>query len=373
MTEPIRYGVIGTGMMGIEHIANLNALDGAVVTAIADPHEGSRRGGAEVADGEVEVFEDVTDLVAVDPCDAYVIVSPNHTHAEVVKQVMTTGRPFLLEKPMCTTVAECQDLVGAASDYPAPIWIGLEYRYMAPVQRLIAEVESGTIGNPRMIAIREHRFPFLPKVGDWNRFSANTGGTLVEKCCHFFDLMNHIARARPIRVYASGGQDVNHLDEVYHGRPSDMLDNALVIIDYDNGVRAGLDLCMFAEASRNQEELSVVGDKGKVEALIPDDVLRIGLRGHHGVGRVDEQVIASTSPYAGQHHGSSYVEHQRFLDVIRNGGTPEVGVEEGLWSVAVGQAAHLSIDRGRPVTLEEVLAPVPEASDHDGVFAQKHP
>ena len=67
----------------------------------------------------------------------------------------------------------------------------------------------------QMLSIREHRFPFLPKVGDWNRFSANTGGTMVEKCCHFFDLMRLIVGSEAVRVYCSGAMDVNHLDEVY--------------------------------------------------------------------------------------------------------------------------------------------------------------
>ncbi|MDH3294952.1 MAG: Gfo/Idh/MocA family oxidoreductase [Acidimicrobiia bacterium] len=360
MTDLVRYGIIGTGMMGIEHIQNLNALDGAAVTAIADPYQPSREAALATADGgagRIKVFENHHDLLADDGCDAYVIVTPNTTHAEMTADVMTTGKPILLEKPMCTTVAQCQDLVAAAADYPSPIWVGLEYRYMAPVQRLIGELATGAIGTARMIAIREHRFPFLVKVGDWNRLSANTGGTLVEKCCHYFDLMNLIAGSRPHRVYASGGQDVNHLDEVYDGRPSDILDNAFVIVDYENGLRASLDLCMFAEASRNQEEISVVGDRGKVEALIPDDVVRIGIRGRHSFGNVEEHPVTSDAAHAGLHHGSSYIEHQRFLDVIRNGGTPEVTVEDGLWSVAVGVAGHRSIDEVRPVTLDEVLTP----------------
>lgn len=56
------------------------------------------------------------------------------------------------------------------------------------------------------------------QVHNWNRFNANSGGTLVEKCCHFFDLMNLIIDARPVQVMASGAQDVNHLDEVYDGK-----------------------------------------------------------------------------------------------------------------------------------------------------------
>jgi predicted dehydrogenase len=104
-----------------------------------------------------------------------------------------------------------------------------------------------------MVAMREHRFPFLVKVDNWNRFSENTGGTLVEKTCHFFDLMNLILRERPVRVMASGAQDVNHLDEEYDGRTPDILDNAFVIVDYPSGARALLDLCMFAEDSASAD------------------------------------------------------------------------------------------------------------------------
>ena len=59
-----------------------------------------------------------------------------------------------------------------------------------------------------MLSTGSDRFPFLEKVDDWNRFNVNTGGTLVEKCCHFFDLMNLLVPSKPSKIYASGNQDV---------------------------------------------------------------------------------------------------------------------------------------------------------------------
>ena len=159
---------------------------------------------------------------------------------------------------------------------------------MPAITRAIDIAHSGELGEVHMIAIREHRHPFLVKVDNWNRFSANTGGTLVEKCCHFFDLMRLIARANPMRVMASGGQDVNHLDEFYAGQRSDILDNALVIVEFENGVRSSLDLSMFAEGSQHHEELSVVGSRGKVEAFLPSGELRVGLRSGGNARRVDQ-------------------------------------------------------------------------------------
>jgi myo-inositol 2-dehydrogenase/D-chiro-inositol 1-dehydrogenase len=262
--DEIRYGVIGTGMMGVEHIANVNALPGARVVAIADPHEPSRDAGAAAAADPVSVYADHRDLLAAGECDAVVIASPNMTHVDVLADVLATDVHVLVEKPLCTTVDDCERVVAMAADRQAMVWVGLEYRYMPPVAALVRAVRDGAVGRPHMIAIREHRFPFLVKVGDWNRFNRNTGGTLVEKCCHFFDLMNLIADSDPVRVFASGGQAVNHLDERYDGETPDILDHAFVTVEYANGIRAMLDLCMFAEATHHQEA------GGRLAPMLPE-------------------------------------------------------------------------------------------------------
>jgi len=364
VTTPLRYGVIGTGMMGVEHIKNLLNLDGAIVTAVCDPVVQSRD-WAQLAVGlesPLARFESHHDLIASGLCDAVVIASPNHTHHQVLLDVLASPLHVMVEKPLCTTVDHCLEAVAAADRSAARwpdrvVWMGLEYRYMPPTQAVLREVRAGTLGRVRMVAIREHRFPFLVKVGDWNRFSRNTGGTLVEKCCHFFDLMNHIVDRPPVRVMASGAQDVNHLDESYGGETPDILDNAFVIVDYEGGARASLDLCMFAEASRNEQEISVVGDEGKVEAMVSEGVLRVGRR-CDGIGVVAERAVANPSiRHGGMHHGASYLEHLGFRDAILSGTPAAVTLRDGLLSVAVGVAAHRSIELGRPVNLQEVLQP----------------
>ena len=355
MSADLRIGVIGTGMMGCEHIRNVQALTGAEVTAISDPNdaplEWARR---ELGGRSVSEFRDHRELLDADVVDAVIVASPNHTHVDVLRDVLASDVPVLVEKPMCTTMDDCRSVVEWSERREAITWVGLEYRYMAPIAALVDVVRSGRLGNTRMVSIREHRFPFLVKVDNWNRFTRNTGGTLVEKCCHFFDLMNLIVGVPPRRVYASGGQDVNHLDEVYDGERSDILDNAFVIVDYANGVRAHLDLCMFAEGSRDEQEIVVVGDRGKVEAAVPGD-------GAVHIGSRDDRTIES-SPVAmdpsvthvGFHFGASFVEVARFCDAVRHGTAPDVDVHAGLASVAIGVAAHRSIDEGRPIDMSEL-------------------
>jgi predicted dehydrogenase len=365
--KKIRYGIIGCGSMGREHIENLRAMGGATVTAIADPSPQSREQAAAIVDGKVELFADHKDLLKSGLCDALVVASPNFTHIAVMRDALATDLHILCEKPLVTTVADGVEMIESAKGRKGIVWVAQEYRYMPPVAEMIRLAHEGRVGRLHQVAIREHREPFYPKVGDWNRFNANTGGTLVEKCCHYFNLMDFILKEKPQRIFASGGQRVNHRDEKYDGKTPDILDSAFVIVEYPSGARASLDLCMFAENSIDNEHVTIVGDEGKLESLLPSGVLRFGRRedwGRRAVwgqpsgtakGVSVRQIRDTNIKYPGQHFGASYVEHQKFAQAIRQGLPAEIPLGEGLRAVATGLAAHKSIDEGRVVALSEVL------------------
>ena len=242
-------------MMGVEHIQNLAITPGAELVAIADP-VGTSLGWAKAALGEraagVTEFADGAALAASGLVDAVIVASPNYTHRAVLEPLFDAGLDILCEKPIATTIDDARWIVERAAQAAGVFWTAMEYRYMPPAAEFITQVHAGRTGTLQMLSIREHRFPFLVKVGDWNRFSVNTGGTMVEKCCHFFDLMRLIVGAEAVRVYCSGAMDVNHLDEAYDGKRPDIIDNSYTRVDFANGVRAMLDLSMFAEGAENQ-------------------------------------------------------------------------------------------------------------------------
>jgi myo-inositol 2-dehydrogenase / D-chiro-inositol 1-dehydrogenase len=392
-TSQLRYGFIGCGMMGQEHLRNLSMVKGASVAAIFEPDAEMQKLAASFAPSAV--FEASLDaLLARTDIDAWVITSPNHCHALQLQAIDTCNpKPVLLEKPACTDLAGVQALQALSHEASKamPVWTAMEYRYMPPITKLIEEAHRAAYtGLPVMFSIREHRYPFLTKVGDWNRFNKNTGGTLVEKCCHFFDLMRHVMQADPIRVYASGGQNHNHLDEQYAvGNQKivpDILDNAYVVLDFANGRRALLDLCMFAEGSRYQEELTVVGPKGKLDCKVPGPgrfwptelgdapVAQLTVSQRHKTGNdgwtnnptitavplqtldipVDPALLA-----AGDHNGSTFYQHQKFFEMalaLKSGDTnakPEVSLADGLKAVLIGLAAEESAKTGVAISLVE--------------------
>jgi predicted dehydrogenase len=373
MTDRLRYGVIGCGMMGQEHLRNIALLGDAEVAAIFEPDPGMARAAAALAPAARHCAS-VAELLAAPELDCLLVASPNHLHLPQFEEIAARRPlPLLMEKPLFTDAGQSDRLARLAAAYPAPVWVAMEYRYMPPVAAFAAGAAAAT-GGVRMLSIREHRFPFLPKVGAWNRFNRLTGGTFVEKCCHFFDLMRLILADDPVRVMASAGQAVNHRDERYGGEAPDIWDHGYVIVDFARGARAMLDLCMFAEGSRYQEELAAMGPAGKIEAFVPGPTrfwpealgpaplpeLVVSPRAPRGPRRqevpVDPALLA-----AGDHNGATFFQHRRFADVVRGRGSVEVTLADGWWAVAVGLAAQRSAVTGQAVELarEGLVAPAP--------------
>ncbi len=358
--KKIKYGIVGAGTMAREHILNISLINNAEVVALADPHEDSLNQCKKILKTNVLCFKNHLEMIEKNIVDVYLISSPNFTHTEILKDIIKTKKHILVEKPLCTNTKDCLKIKKLTKDYPSVFWTAMEYRYMPPVSKFINEIHNNKIGDLTTLTIREHRFPFLKKVNDWNRFEENTGGTLVEKCCHFFDLMRLIIQSKPLSVYASGGQDVNHLDEVYNGKKPDIIDNAYVIVNFENGARSLLELCMFAENSDMQEELVATGNKGKIETSVPSNDsgktssnIRIGMR--DGKTHIENIEVDKKILEAGHHHGSTYYEHLAFLKAIESNSDPEVSLEDGLIAVAMGEAAEKSIKQGRLINLEEII------------------
>jgi len=353
MSNIRKYAIIGCGMMGREHMKNIAIVDGAQLVAIADPDEQSRESAAALASGlaqTIECYSDAQTMMQNEKLDAVIIATPNFTHYEISQNIMNYDVAILLEKPMCTTIEDAQALYLLQQNYDSLFWVGLEYRYMPPITRFVERVKNNEVGNVKMLSIREHRFPFLNKVNDWNRFNKNSGGTLVEKCCHFFDLMRHILDDEPVRMFASGGQDVNHLDEYYDGVRSDILDNAYVIVDFAGGARATLDLCMFAEGAEQQEEIYALGEVGKLDVQIPVANIIYSPRDKSGV-QIEHVATPQSAMDAGDHHGASFFQLSHFHTALIQGSEPLVSSLDGLRSVQMGVAAHESIESGLPVHL----------------------
>jgi predicted dehydrogenase len=302
--------------------------------------------------------------------DALMICTPNYTHFEVLKVAMASNKAIFLEKPMATDLQDAAAIVRLSAAYQSFIQIGLQYRYKAQyVEALHEALERRSLGSLKTIGVSEYRPPFLDKVGQWNKFSRFSGGTLVEKCCHYFDLINMFAQAKPSRVYASGGQAVNFLDFEKESERADIDDHAYVVIDYANGVRASFTLNMFCPDF--SEEIIIVGDEGKLIAQEKFNFQQQAestttveiLRGELGVSKKMDVSYTRALEQSG-HHGSTYYEHIAFVDQLEGKAVNCATALQGMWSMIVASAAQKSMLTGQAVDIEGFI----EANDLKTLF-----
>ena len=360
-----RINIIGAGTMGMEHMYVATLFGEAQIYGIYDQEIHS----LDIAEKEYGKYSSrklfrYNNLKSAceDPnVDALFICTPNYTHLDVLKVAIESKKPIFLEKPMATTIEDAIKIFKLADRYPSFIQIGLQYRYKAQYIEAIHEtLERKTIGELKTISISEYRPPFLDKVKQWNKFSKYSGGTLIEKCCHYFDLINLFAQSYPKSIYASGGQAFNFIDFTYCGENSDIDDHAFVIIEYQNGIKANFTLNMFCPDF--SEELILCAKKGKIissEKYSPKNNNYSGARiqielGEEGSSR-DSIVSYPSEIEKSGHHGATFYEHIEFIKKLNSDSSNSATVLEGLWSVIIASAAQKSIETGNQINMDDFL------------------
>ena len=158
----LRVGVIGTGVMGTDHIATLyRSVSGALVTAACDVDPA--RAALAVADIDgARVHADPLALVADDGVDAVLIASSDQTHEQYVLAAVAAGKPVLCEKPLAPTVEGCLRIIEAEAVLPGRlITVGFMRRYDPGYLALKAVLDAGELGGALMLHC-VHRNPAAP-------------------------------------------------------------------------------------------------------------------------------------------------------------------------------------------------------------------
>lgn len=171
----IRCAILGTGMMGQEHVSYLLGYSHhARIDFLCDPHRPSLDKALEVYqefaqdEHRPRLLDSEDDLVKnVDEIDLLVIASPNYRHTEQLLRFGKYNLTILVEKPVAVNPQQLVQLQDLLSTCQARIWVAMEYRFMPAIHKLLQLLPE--IGDVKMVTIRENRYPFLHKIGNWNR------------------------------------------------------------------------------------------------------------------------------------------------------------------------------------------------------------
>lgn len=402
--SPVRIAILGCGMMGQEHISYINKYSNLQIKFLCDPNKSSAdtalsmvdtENGEDTSNAPLVFHEEKELLERINQIDLLVIASPNYMHTPQLLRWGQYDITILVEKPVA--VSEKQVAALKAAKLKAKVWVAMEYRFIPAINKLIQLLPE--VGPIKKVTIRENRYPFLSKIEEWNKDVTKSGDTLVEKCCHFFDLFRLIT-----------GQEMDScVSKVHRGLLWDhygyenqaeeevvpIIDSAYVLLDFmprENGIEPEevithkrivqnstigcLELCMFAEGSRHQEEIIVTGMKGRVEAYLPENKVFLYQRPTpEGLWKdkskpppqesFSEEIFdcsdlrqvydfANEIPkmHSGYHYCSTAIEWKYLIDVMMdhkegNPFTPQVSLDDGIKAVEMGIASMKNTSNSR--------------------------
>lgn len=158
----LAVGVIGTGMIGQDHVRRLtHVVSGVRVVAVTDVDAARARAIADDLPGAV-VRATGQDLVDDPGVDAVVVTSSGPTHEEYVLAAIATGKPVFCEKPLATTRGACERIVDAeTAGGRRLVTVGFMRRYDAQYRAMKEVVTGGSIGAP-LLMHAAHRNPSVP-------------------------------------------------------------------------------------------------------------------------------------------------------------------------------------------------------------------
>jgi predicted dehydrogenase len=343
----LRIGFIGVGAMGLSHLKSMHVACGKDAEAVAIQATNPKNIELALAIApKAKVFKSEDELIQ-SPLSAIFVSTPNFAHVRLAHEVLRAGKDLFLEKPCGITQEECDTLLRVAEKTDRIVMIGHELRYSPYFQKIKALIDAGEIGRPRMVWCREFRGPMRKKSQDWIQDERRSGGGLVDKNCHHFDLMNWWVSARPKRVVAFGSCAVNRVIE----GPHQVLDHATVSFEYENEVRGTLQLCMFARDFPGEDlELGVVGDAGMLQTRISEIQILQWKRGEQQKEPIIHNIAAKRGEGWGNHLGHDEI-HEAFVACVRERHQPFTSVQACLDGTRLAIAAEESIKAGKLIEI----------------------
>ena len=149
--------------------------------------------------GGAGAFGSYEDAAADPGIHALYICTPHHLHLEHARLAAKAKKHILLEKPIARSIDEARAIISAADDAGVRLMVAENYRFLAPVQEAKRIIDSGELGQVRLIQLHEE-YPFDP--GSWrNDRELNGGGVMIDGGIHKASVLAYLA-GRPNKVYA---------------------------------------------------------------------------------------------------------------------------------------------------------------------------
>ena len=332
--HPVRFAVVGVGQISQQaFIPGLSRIEDAELAALVT----SSPEKAEALGQEFGVatysYEEYPALLESGDIDAVYVATPVFRHREFAEPALKAGIHILLEKPMATSVEDCQAITDAAKQSGATLMVAYRLHQEPATVEMIEKVrDQQVIGDPRFFTAT-----FSQDITEENHrgHSGYWGGPIPDMGTYPQNMVRNLFHDEPVEVYAKGVR--------IPGREFNFDDTVAVTLTFP-GERVAQFTISYA--SESAEQFTVAGTKGEISA---QPCFGFG----PGVG-IEYTLTQEGSSESFAHDPVEQFggQTQYFVDCLRQGVAPEPDGEEGMLDVRVNEAVLESLETGRPVTLE---------------------
>ena len=347
--NPVRIGIIGVGNMGRNHLATLQSLEEARVSALGDV----RSTRLDPWRDEYRTFADSQSLLESGEVDAVIIATPHYEHPRIASAALARGLHVISEKPLAVDIAEARRVEELHRTRYAHLKFAVMFQVRtSPVYRrmkqLIADGELGQISRLTWIATDWFRTWSYYASGGWRAtWKGEGGGLLLNQCPHHLDLIQWLMDGElPHRVTAIASIGKTH--------PIEVEDEISAVLEYESGV-IGHYIATTGEAP-GTNRLEIAGDRGLL--ICQDGQLRFR-RTHSSVRELretspdmfpriecsDQEVELPSDP-----QGTGVIL-RNFIAAIRTGEPLIAPAAEGVKALELGNAMMMAGLTRQPVDL----------------------
>lgn len=398
----LSLALVGCGGMGTRHLHGLRELEQAGLSkwdlvAVCDVESERAEAVANLAQEffgrRPSVFTDLSRLVKETKPDAVDVVTVVRTHHEVVAEALDGGLHVMVEKPLAITMKASTQIELAVKRSGLTVSVAENYR-RDPMNRLIkAVIESGKLGEPRMLVECRINPGRSVLITPW-RHEKTSGGLLLDVGVHYADILQYFigpprsvhgraALLEPVRIAQPADSITGSFYELVNRNVAGEIkptaeDSASALFEFDGGCFAQWTLILGVGGGDSIQYRRIQFENGTIvcppdrtgqpvavhfsgsdEPLIGDAALDLvpdfRLDRQAAILFGAERIGSYELPFAETDRKITALEYWELARCVSDGVSPEVGILEGQIGLATVYAVLESSEAGTPVNLEDVM------------------
>lgn len=289
MSEKIICGVVGVGYLGQHHARIYGALPNVEFAGVYDVN--AERAAEVAAKFGGKVFSSIKELGAA--CDAVSVVTPTDLHCAVALELLQEGCHLLIEKPLCTSLAEAEQILASAKEHNAVVQVG-HIEHFNPVMGFLERA----VTNPRFITA-DRLAPFNPR--------GTEVGVVLDLMIHDIGIILQLVNSKVARVESVGVSVLSRSEDIANAR-----------IIFENGCVANINTSRVSE--KKLREIRVFQES----AYLSFDFMN---QSGHLVKREAGKLVREEIPL--EKDEPLKVELDHFVDCVRHRNNPKVNAALG--------------------------------------------